>query len=141
MTKGLHSEAKGLILGGFSEQVPIQVDVPSSLPEIQLLSNDLGASFEQSIQAAKGKGGAYLLPSTSNFPVIDSIFVSNERSVLLQVKVGGIKPLKPQQADAIFSATGGIFVFVVPDEFVVRKAVNGGPASMNQFVLVMRETS
>jgi hypothetical protein len=139
MTEGLHGQAKGLILDGFSEQVPIHVDIPSSLPKIQLPTNDLGASFEQNIQAAKDKGGAYLLSFTSNFPVIDSIFVSKERSVLLQVKVGGIKPLKPQSADTIFSATGGIFVFVVPDEFVIRKAVNGGPARMNQYVLVLRE--
>jgi hypothetical protein len=110
MTEGLHGQEKGLILSGFSEQVPSQVDIPSFLPKIQLPTNDLGASFQQNIQLAKNKGGAYLLPFTSNFPVFDSIFVANKRRVLLQVKVWGIKPLKMKQADAIFSATGGILM-------------------------------
>jgi hypothetical protein len=59
---------------------------------------------------------------------------------MFQMKTGKSKPLS-ENAGKICDALGNFFVVVVPSDNVITKKLDGGPASLEQYVLVLNETT
>ena len=128
-----------------------QIKIPASLPKINLLTNDLGEQFQTGVNSARElrtgglRTGGYLLPSNSNFPVVDSLFASPKpkETLSLQMKAGRSKPLSGPSATSIQAAAGGCLVFVVPDESIIlrklRYSEGDGPAQWKQYRLVLKQ--
>ena len=59
---------------------------------------------------------------------------------MFQMKAGvsKSKPLS-EKAETICQALGDFFVVVVPADNVIAKKLDGGPANMKQYVLVLKE--
>ena len=117
-----------------------QVTIPASLPKIILPDNNLGQPLVNAIGQARGQtSGAYILPSTSNFPAIDSAFVSESRAMPFQVKAGRSKRLS-QNAGTTFTALEcHELFFVVPDDMTMPKKLAGGPAQLKQYRFILKE--
>lgn len=147
LAEGLSATAVSLTNEGIGRRT-IPVEIPASLPKISMVHSDLGASFNAAIaRARKEQNGGYLLPSLSNFPVVDSLFVpSNEQhhTLLFQMKAGRSKPLSGAAATTIYNTTAGHLIFVVPDESILARKFgysgsSGGPINMRQYRLVIKE--
>lgn len=140
LAAGLHGIASSLTQKGIGKGT-IQVSIPASLPKMVLPNNDLRERLRDVVNLAKGRpNGCYLLPHLSNFPVVDSIYVSPTVSVLLQMKAGRSKPLSEVSAAAIRGIVGGDLVFVVPDEFTMQNKLPGAPQEMKQYRFILNET-
>lgn len=93
-----------------------------------------------------GNGGSsYILPETSNFPVVDSLFFSSRDTRLsLQMKAGQSKLLSGKEANTIYSTAGGCLMFVVPDESIIRRKVAysgavDGPEQWRHYRFVLKK--
>ena len=126
-----------------------QIDIPAHLPITRLVNNDLNA-FEESVRAARKRKhdllpqAVYLLPCTSNFPVVDSVFVCGSTTLSLQMKAGRSKPLSgPSATTTIEAAAGGDLIFVVPDESIITSKLGysdgAGPSRWKHYRLVLKE--
>lgn len=116
--------------------------IPASLPTIILPDNNLNEHLRSAANNARDlPSGGYLLPHLSNFPVVDSIFVSQASEMLLQMKAGRSKPLSEDSASAIQSVVGGNLVFIVPDEVTMTKKLPGGPPELNQWRFILNEST
>jgi hypothetical protein len=121
-----------------------KVSIPPRLNAIGLPSNDLGAPFKNAVrQARKCRAGGYLLPESSNFPVIDSLFTSVKVTYSLQMKAGRSKLLSGMPAASIHATAGGCLVFLVPDGSILGKKLayveGDGPSQWRQYRLVLKE--
>ena len=99
--------------------------------KIFLEDNDRGDKFKEKIIKARD-GGAYVLPSTCNFPVVDSFYVPNGKKstiVSLQMKAGRSKPLSATPANEIYEIVKGNLVFVVPNATTITKQLQYTDAS------------
>ena len=137
---GLHGNASSLTQNGIGKGT-IKVSIPALLPTITLPDNDLGERLQNAVNHAIGLPiGGYLLPHCSNFPVIDSMFVSSASKIPLQMKAGRSKPLSEASATAICSVIGGKLVFIVPDEFTMTSKLQGGPG-LKQYRFILNEST
>lgn len=138
LAAGLHGNASSLTQNGIGTSTT-PVSIPASLPKITLPDNELGVHLQDAVNHAKGlPNGGYLLPHCSNFPVIDSIFVSSAGTLLLQMKAGRSKPLSEDSATTICNIVGDDLVFIVPDEVTMRRKLQGGPPGLKQYRFVLR---
>jgi hypothetical protein len=143
MTHGVNLAATSLITTGVGISSK-QIIIPASLPKINLSTNDLGAQFQNDINSARTlPTGASLLPSNSNFPVVDSLFASPTETLSLQMKAGRSKPLSGPSARSIQAAAGGCLVVVVPDENIILQKLGysegAGPTKWRQYRLVLKQ--
>jgi len=136
---GINLTAKKLNASGISQSTEISVVIPSALRVVELPDNDTRKLQNQVTQAATS-GGAYLLPRLPNYPVLDSAFVKQDSSAtILQMKAGRSKPLSSNHVANVHAALGNVFIVVVPDENIVNKKLPGGPESLQQYVLILKE--
>mmetsp|Transcript_18652 Transcript_18652/g.43451 ORF Transcript_18652/g.43451 Transcript_18652/m.43451 type:complete len:471 (+) Transcript_18652:84-1496(+) len=143
MVHGVNLAATSLTTTGVGRSSK-QIIIPASLPKINLSTNDLGAQFQNDVNSARAlPTGGYLLPSNSNFPVVDSLFASPTETLSLQMKAGRSKPLSGPCASSIQAAAGGCLVFVVPDEnIIIRKlgySEGAGPTQWRHYRLVLKQ--
>ena len=138
LDQGLNGRAISLTLNGEGNATKTVV-ISGGLPTVSLANNDLGAPFQNAVRSALAlDNGGYILPESSDFPVIDAMYVSSRERLSLQMKAGQSKPLSGTEANTIYSATGGCLVFIVPDESVIRKKLSyagpdGGRAPRRSF--------
>ena len=144
LEQGLNGRAILLTLNGEGNATK-NVVISGGLPTVSLANNDLGAPFQNAVRSALTlDNGAYILPESFNFPVIDALYVSSRERLSLQMKAGRGKPLSGTEANTIYSAIGGCLVFIVPDESVIRRKVayagpGGGPGQWRHYRLVLNE--
>jgi hypothetical protein len=147
IVEGLQGIASSLTDVGIGDDTcSLPIDIPSSLPKITLLNNDIGELLQEAMIQASDEGG-YLIPHQWNFPLVHSLVVPSnfQTNVLLfQMKAGQSKPLSVDPASTIYDTTGGHFIFVVPDESIVMKKAgysgrSGGQLEMSQYRIVVKE--
>ena len=150
MTEGIENMTAHSLTGNGLGRSRKQIDIPAHLPATKLVRKDLDA-FEESVRTArKRKRGllpqaVYLLPCTSNFPVVDSVFVCGSTTLSLQMKAGRSKPLSVSgpSATTIKAAAGGDLIFVVPDESIITRKLRysdgAGPNHWKHYRLVLKE--
>lgn len=149
LDQGLQGNAFKFTKSGLStgKKSSLSLKMPAKVPEISLKDNRLKNNFGAVITGAKDthkySKGAYLLPRLPNFPVVDSLWVSAQKTLLLQMKAGRSDPLSASKATTIIGVTGvKDLIFVVPDEVSMTKALafrhDKAPA-LNQYRFILRE--
>jgi hypothetical protein len=143
VVQGVNLTATSLVTNGVGTSTK-HVNIPASLPKINLSTNDLGAKFQNDVNSARSlPTGAYLLPSNSNVPVVDSLFASPTETLSLQMKAGRSKPLSGPSVRSIQAAAGGCLVFAVPDENIISRELEysegAGPTQWRQYRLVLKQ--
>lgn len=139
LTEGVNGIAVSLTQSG-TGTTTAHVTIPASLPKIILPNNNLGQPFVDGVEEARGRtSGGYILPYLSNFPVLDSAFVSRSGTIPIQMKEGRSKSLS-RNAGTLFTALSchDLF-FIVPDDLAVQRKLAGGPARLKQYRLVLKE--
>jgi hypothetical protein len=142
LVHGIALTAMKLNANSVSKSTSIDVRIPAGSTTFTLRDSNVDnlATYRAQVHQM---GGGYMLPDLSNYPVLDSAFVSNANDCfILQMKAGGkSKPLSDDKAAAtVCSALGQVFVVVTPVEHNVTKKLAGAPAAMSQYVLILRET-
>mmetsp|Transcript_17336 Transcript_17336/g.26262 ORF Transcript_17336/g.26262 Transcript_17336/m.26262 type:complete len:130 (-) Transcript_17336:574-963(-) len=85
--QGIDRSARSLIVNG--ENSNKHAVIPSLFPKTSLSDNGLGSSFQNAVRSASQlENGGYILPETSNFPVVDSLFVSSREKLSLSNEGG-----------------------------------------------------
>ena len=141
LAEGVAGIAQSLTTTG-SGSATRQFTIPASLPKIVLKDNNLGQPLTDAIlETRKNPSGGYLLPHLSNFPVLDSVFTSQNGTVPLQMKAGRSKPLSAN-AETLFNGLGCFeLFFVVPNDITMSRKLGGGPNQLKQFRIILSESS
>ena len=142
---GIDRTACLLTKSGISSNKTKRVEIRrgSTLVELPDKNLDSLSRFATAVDTSFPRG-RYLIPSLCNFPMIDSAYVgpptSPELRIMFQMKAGKTKPLS-KKVDKICNVLGNFFVVVVPADNVITQELVGGPPSMEQYVLVLNETT
>ena len=139
LADGINGTARLLTKTAISSTTTKPIVIPAGSMQVDLPDNNLD-SLSRYVDT-KSTQGMYLLPSLCNFPVIDSAYVGPpDLRIMFQMKTGKSKPLS-ENVSKICDALGNFFVVVVPSDNVIRRKLDGGPASLEQYVLVLNETT
>jgi hypothetical protein len=140
LVDGINLTARKLTKNAVSATVMKTIFIPSGSTKFPLRDNTVETLPEQRQEAYKN-GGGYLLPDFSNYPVIDSAFVSwSNECYMLQMKSGNSKRLSPDKAEIVAAALGNVFVIVTPEENIVKTMLAGSPPGVIQYVLILQES-
>ena len=137
--QGLNVTAKRLNTDGTLTTATHNLVIPARSRRVILPDNNVNTLLDKRAEAVS-LGGGYLLPRFPNYPVIDSAFVdgSNE-STMLQMNAGKSKPLSADKTPLVQAALGSTFVLLTPQENIVTTKLAGGPATLDQFVAIIKE--
>jgi hypothetical protein len=145
---GLKYEALLLTETGITHDKVLRVEVPPQGATVHLPDNNLDVGL-RTIVARERTNGAYLLPTKSNFPVVNSFYVplkchdENSHEVYqFQMMAGRNSNPLSHEAGEIFDSTGSNrLIFVVPKEATIKCMLPGaaGAPEMNQYRIVLNE--
>ena len=142
IVEGVDLPARRLLLTEVSASETVQVSIPGKPTVYEMRDNNIGSTLlSQHAAIVHTGGGGYLIPDLPKVPVIDSAYVAaSGKSIMLQMKAGRGKPLSPKSGE-IAKIFGDTFVFVVPNEDAILKALPGGTPELKQYVMVLRENA